>query len=298
MKVVSSVEMPGIPLAFRGKVRDIFAVDGDILLVTTDRMSAFDVGMAEPVPYKGVVLNQITLFWMEMLQGLVPNHLIASRVEDFPDALQAHADVLEGRSVLVRKAETLPLECVVRGYLSGSGWLEYKEKGSVCGQKLPAGLVESAKLECPLFTPSTKAALGEHDENVTETQAIALLGEAMFHKVRDISVKLYEKGAEHAASRGLIIADTKFEFGLVDGELVLVDEVLTPDSSRFWPAEDYVPGQGQASFDKQYLRDWLSTQNWDKTPPAPSLPPDVVETTAAKYRKAYSILTGQELVCP
>ena len=298
MKVVTSITMPGILLAFRGKVRDIFAVDGSLLLVTTDRMSAFDVNMAEPVPYKGVVLNQITLFWMEMFRDLVPNHLVASRVEDFPEALHAHADMLEGRSVLVRKAETLPVECVVRGYLSGSGWQEYREKGSVCGQNLPAGLVESARLECPMFTPSTKAAVGEHDQSINDAQAIALLGEAMFHRVKQLSIALYEKGAEHAASRGLIIADTKFEFGLVDGELVLVDEVLTPDSSRFWPAEGYVPGRGQPSFDKQYLRDWLSAQDWDKTPPAPALPAGVVQETAAKYRKAYSILTGQELVCP
>ena len=298
MKIVTSVVMPGIPLAFRGKVRDIFAVDGSLLLVTTDRMSAFDVNMAEPVPYKGVVLNQITLFWMEMFRELVPNHLVASRVQDFPEALQVHADMLEGRSVLVRKAETLPVECVVRGYLSGSGWQEYREKGSVCGQKLPAGLVESARLECPIFTPSTKAAVGEHDQSITDAQAIALLGEAMFHRVKKLSIALYEKGAEHAASRGLIIADTKFEFGLVDGELVLVDEVLTPDSSRFWPADCYAPGRGQPSFDKQYLRDWLSAQDWDKTPPAPALPADVVQETAAKYRRAYSILTGQELMCP
>ena len=305
MQIVKTVEMPGIPLAFRGKVRDIFAVEDMYLLVTTDRMSAFDVNMAEPVPYKGVVLNQITLFWMEMCKDLVANHLLVSRVEDFPQTLLPHAAMLEGRSVLAKRARPLPIECVVRGYLSGSGWQEYAKKGSLCGQPLPAGLEESAQLERPLFTPSTKAPLGQHDESINEQGAMALLagmvpdggGEALFQKVRDISLALYARGSEHAAKHGLIIADTKFEFGLVGDELVLIDEVLTPDSSRFWPAEGYTPGKGQPSFDKQYLRDWLNRQDWDKTPPAPALPEEVVLETAARYARAFSILTGKDLDC-
>ncbi|WBF68910.1 phosphoribosylaminoimidazolesuccinocarboxamide synthase [Desulfovibrio subterraneus] len=298
MNVVTKTNITEYPLVSRGKVRDIYEIDKDtLLLVTTDRMSAFDVIMNEPIPYKGVVLNQITLFWMDMFKDILPNHLIASEVKDFPEPLHKYAADLEGRSVLVRKAKPLPIECIVRGHITGSGWKDYLKTGSVCGHALPAGLKESEKLATPLFTPSTKAELGEHDENITVEQAIGMIGEELARKVEAVSIAIFSQGREFAESKGIIIADTKFEFGMLDGELILIDEVLTPDSSRFWPMAGYTPGKGQPSFDKQYLRDWLSAQPWDKTPPPPALPENVIAETKKKYEEAYSILTGKALPC-
>lgn len=296
MKVLTETAIQEFPLINRGKVRDIYDIDEKtLLIVTTDRMSAFDVIMREPVPYKGVILNQITLFWMKKFAHLVKNHLIESDVDKFPAALAPYRDMLEGRSVLVKKAKPLPVECIVRGYITGSGWKDYLATGEVCGYTLPKGLVESARLDEPLFTPSTKAELGAHDENISCTQAAVLLGADLAAEVERLALTIFKEGRAWAESRGIIIADTKFEFGLVDGELTLIDEVLTPDSSRFWPAEGYTPGKSQPSFDKQFLRDWLSAQPWDKTPPPPALPADIVTATHNKYREAYRILTGSDI---
>ncbi len=294
MKVVMQTTVTAFPLIARGKVRDMYEIDENtLLIVTTDRMSAFDVIMSEPVPYKGVILNKITLFWMDKFKDIIPNHLIESDVNKYPEALQPWKDELEGRSVLVKKAKPLPVECIVRGCLTGSGWKDYKATGSLCGYDLPADMKESAKIEPAIFTPSTKAELGEHDENITVAQATALLGEEIAKKVQETSLRIFEAGREYAATRGILMADTKFEFGMVDGELVLIDEVMTPDSSRFWPADQYEEGRGQPSFDKQYLRDWLSAQPWDKTPPAPALPQEIIDATAGRYAEAYKILTGK-----
>lgn len=293
MQVVTQTSITAYPLLGRGKVRDIYDVDEKtLLIVTTDRMSAFDVVMKEPIPYKGVILNKITLFWMDRFKDIIPNHLIESDVRHFPAALAPWQDELEGRAVLVKKAKPLPVECIVRGCLTGSGWKDYLATGKLCGYDLPKGLLESAKLEPAIFTPSTKAELGEHDENITVKQAEEMLGVDVARRVQDVSLRIFEAGREYAAGRGILMADTKFEFGTVNGELVLIDEVMTPDSSRFWPMDQYQPGRGQPSFDKQYLRDWLSAQPWDKQPPPPALPADVVEATSRKYREAYSILTG------
>ena len=292
MKVVVKTEISAYPLLSRGKVRDIYDVDEKtLLIVTTDRMSAFDVIMNEPIPYKGVILNQITLFWMEKFKDIIPNHLIESDVNRFPAALAPWKDELEGRAVIVRKAKPLPVECIVRGYITGSGWKDYKATGSVCGYKLPANLRESDKLEPALFTPSTKAELGKHDENISVAQAAELLGAETAAQVERTTLAIYEAGRTDAAGRGIIVADTKFEFGFIDGKLHLIDEVLTPDSSRFWPANQYQPGQGQPSFDKQYLRDWLEKQPWNKQPPPPALPEEIIKATANRYQEAYDILT-------
>lgn len=294
MKVVTETQIKEFPLTSRGKVRDIYDLAEDrLLIVTTDRMSAFDVIMNEPIPFKGVILNQITMFWMEMFKNIVPNHLIASDVADFPEALAPYAEELEGRAVIVKKAKPLPIECIVRGYITGSGWKDYQRTGSVCGYPLPDGLQESEKLPEPLFTPSTKAELGEHDENITLTQARDLIGADLLDKVQTTSLEIYSRARDFAAAKGILIADTKFEFGMVDGHLTLIDEVLTPDSSRFWPMQGYAPGVTQPSFDKQYLRDWLSKQDWDKTPPPPTLTDEVIEKTGAKYAEAYQHLTGK-----
>lgn len=295
MRITTKTEISAYPLLSRGKVRDIYDIDEQtLLIVTTDRMSAFDVIMDRPIPYKGVILNQITLFWMEKFRDIIPNHLVESDVERFPPALAPWKDELEGRAVIVRKAKPLPVECIVRGYISGSGWKDYQKTGTLCGYALPAGLRESDKLETPLFTPSTKAELGQHDQNISPEQAASLLGGDVARKVRETTLAIYKAGRSYAASRGIIVADTKFEFGFVDGELRLIDEVLTPDSSRFWPADQYEPGRSQPSFDKQYLRDWLTSQPWDMQPPAPALPDEIVEATARRYREAYQILTGKE----
>ena len=292
MKVVVKTQIDAYPLLSRGKVRDIYAVDDDtLLIVTTDRMSAFDVIMNDPIPYKGVILNKITLFWMEKFKDIIPNHLLESDVDRFPAALAPWKDELEGRAGLVRKAQPLPVECIVRGYITGSGWKDYQANGTLCGYALPADLRESDRLNPPLFTPSTKAALGQHDENISVARAAEILGAETAAQVERASLQIYAAGRAWAAERGIIVADTKFEFGFIDGKLHLIDEVLTPDSSRFWPAKGYEPGHGQPSFDKQYLRDWLKKQPWNMQPPPPPLPQDIVDATAARYREAYDILT-------
>lgn len=296
MQVVTETNIKEFPLLSRGKVRDIYEIDEQtLLLITTDRMSAFDVIMSSPIPYKGVILNSITLFWMEKFSHIVENHLIESDVRRFPAALQPYADELEGRSVLVKRAKPLPVECIVRGYISGSGWKDYKNTGTVCGYTLPVGLQESARLETPLFTPSTKAELGAHDENISVAQAEKLMGTDLTQSVARIALQMYTEARQWAEGRGILLADTKFEFGLYDGKIMLIDEALTPDSSRFWAADGYAPGKSQPSFDKQYLRDWLEAQPWNKTAPPPALPQVVIDETAKKYKDAYTLLTGRGL---
>ena len=272
--VITSTSLPGFKLHSQGKVRDIYEVDDDtLLLVTTDRMSAFDVILGEPIPWKGVILNQLTLFWMNKFAHLIPNHIIESDVDKYPAALQPYRDQLVGRSVLARRAQPLKAECIVRGYIAGSGWKSYKKDGTVCGVRLPEGLKESDKLPEVLCTPSTKGEVGAHDENISLERMREIVGAELADKAAETSLAIYREASEYAAGRGIIIADTKFEFGIVDGKLTLIDEVLTPDSSRFWPADGYEPGHSQPSFDKQYLRDWLEAQVWDKTPPPPPPPP-------------------------
>ncbi len=289
---VIKTDIPELKLISRGKVRDMYELDEkSVLIVTTDRMSAFDVILDDPIPGKGIILNQLTLFWMRRFESLIPNHIIESDVNKYPEFLQKYKDQLEGRSVIAKKAKPLAVECIVRGYLAGSGYKDYLKTGEVGGYKLPQGMQNSSKFPDPLFTPSTKAEMGEHDENITYAQACDIIGKEIAERVKNTSIKIYSEARDFAASRGIIIADTKFEFGMVDGELTLIDEVLTPDSSRFWPADLYKEGQNQASFDKQYLRDWLETQVWDKTPPAPRLPKEVAETTTKKYQQIADILT-------
>jgi phosphoribosylaminoimidazole-succinocarboxamide synthase len=277
----------------KGKVRDIYDAGPDrLLMVTSDRISAFDVVLPTPIPDKGRVLTGLSLFWFERTAGVVANHVASASVEDFPREFHDHRHELAGRSMLVRRAGMVPIECVARGYLSGSGWKEYRTSGSVCGIRLPAGLTESARLPEPIFTPATKAETG-HDENITLERATDLVGEGLAQRLKELTLTLYELGAELARSRGVILADTKFEFGFIDGEIALCDEVMTPDSSRFWPADRYAPGGAQPSFDKQYVRDWLDDSGWDHEPPPPELPPDVVGQTAARYREAYERITGE-----
>ena len=276
----------------QGKVRDIFDLGDQLLIVATDRISAFDVVLPDPIPYKGEVLTKISLFWFDVLDEIVPNHLLSADECDLPESLAPHADSLRGRFMLVKKAEVFPVECIVRGYLAGSGWKEYQEHGTVCGQALPEGLVESSRLPEPIFTPSTKAAIGDHDENISFERMVEIVGAGQAERLRDVSIALYSAARDHAALHGIIIADTKFEFGLVDGEITLIDEALTPDSSRFWPADEYAPGHGQPSYDKQFVRDWLEASGWDKTPPAPALPEDVIVMTAEKYVEAFETITG------
>lgn len=292
---VVETNLPGLKPIGRGKVRDIYEVDGKLLLVASDRLSAFDVVLPDGIPGKGKVLTQLSAFWFNMLQDIVPNHMISIDVDAFPQAARAHAETLRGRSMLCRKAQALPVECVVRGYLSGSGWAEYRQNGEVCGIPLPKGLKESDRLPEPVFTPATKEEKGKHDENISFERMAGIVGRETAVKVRDIAVGLYSKAAEYALSKGIIIADTKFELGTVDGKLILIDEALTPDSSRFWPADDYRPGGPQKSFDKQFVRDYLLTLPWNKTAPGPRLPADVVEKTALKYREALTILTGKDI---
>ncbi len=291
MALISS-NIPELKLLSRGKVRDMYELDEQsILIVTSDRISAFDVIMDDPIPGKGIILNQITLFWMKRFENLIANHIIESDVDKYPDILKPYREQLAGRSIIAKRAKPLPIECVVRGYVAGSGWKDYQANGEICGHKLPSGLLNSSKLENPLFTPATKAEVGEHDENISIAEAAKLVGEEMCKKVMDLSLTIYGEARDYAAERGIIIADTKFEFGLVGDELIIIDEVLTPDSSRFWPANEYSAGKSQVSFDKQYLRDWLETQVWDKSPPPPPLLPMIAETTAKKYQEAYDILT-------
>jgi phosphoribosylaminoimidazole-succinocarboxamide synthase len=276
----------------KGKVRDIYEVGTDrLLMVTSDRISAFDVILPNPIPDKGRVLTGVSLFWFDKLGDVVPNHLISASADDFPEAFAEHRDELAGRSMLVHRAEMFPVECVARGYLSGSGWKEYQRDGTVCGIKLPDGLTESDKLPEPIFTPATKAETG-HDENISIEQAAEIIGEGLAQRLKELTLTLYERGASMARERGVILADTKFEFGLIDGEIALCDEVMTPDSSRFWPLDEYAPGGPQPSFDKQYVRDWLDESGWDHEPPPPELPAAVVGQTAARYREAYERVTG------
>jgi phosphoribosylaminoimidazole-succinocarboxamide synthase len=294
--VVVETDLSGIGPVRRGKVRDVYDLGEDrLLMVATDRISAFDVVMADPIPDKGRILNQISAFWFQIADDLVPNHLISLKVEDLPPACQSYKKILEGRSMLVHKTRPLPIECIVRGYLAGSGWQEYQEKGSICGCRLPAGLRESDRLPEPIFTPSTKAELGTHDENITFAEATQELGSELAEQVRDLSLAIYHRAQSIAEPNGIIIADTKFEFGLRGGELILIDEVLTPDSSRFWPFNDYQPGRSQKSFDKQYLRDYLIKIGWNRQPPPPPLPAEVIKNTREKYLEALQILTGRGL---
>jgi phosphoribosylaminoimidazole-succinocarboxamide synthase len=309
MTAVMATDLPGVGPRHQGKVRDIYDLGARLLLVATDRISAFDVVMADPVPDKGRILTRLSAFWFGHLQDVVPNHLVSLEVDDFPPACRPYREQLAGRSMLVRKCRPLPVECIVRGYLSGSGWAEYRRAGTICGISLPAALVESARLPEPVFTPSTKAELGVHDENITFQVMAEKVGGKLAQRVRQISLALYRRAEAWAEPRGIIIADTKFEFGLAEAtpaggtagpdpeaELILIDEVLTPDSSRFWPQEDYRPGGPQKSYDKQYLRDYLESLGWNKQPPPPPLPPEVIAATRSRYLQALKALTGEELV--
>ena len=277
----------------RGKVRDIYDTGDNLLMVATDRISAFDYILPDEIPFKGEILNRISEFWFKKFADIVPNHLVSIDTADFPAEYAEYADYLAGRSMLVKKAEPIMVECIVRGYLTGSGKKTYDKDGTVCGIKLPEGLVEASKLPEPLFTPSTKAAIGDHDENISYGRCVELVGEDIASQLRDLSLKIYTAAAEYAATRGIIIADTKFEFGIIDGKVTLIDECLTPDSSRFWPADTYEEGKVQPSYDKQYVRNWLKA-NWDMTGDAPHLPAEVIEGTSARYREAYEIITGEK----
>ncbi len=292
MSVIRETNFPGIAPAARGKVRDIYDLGDKLLIIATDRLSAFDVVMPTPIPDKGRVLTQLSLFWFELLKSVIPNHVLDAA--EFPAPFHAYREQLAGRAMLVKKTQPLPIECVVRGYLSGSGWKEYKAEGKVCGITLPAGLRESDKLPQPIFTPATKASTG-HDENIAFDRAAEMIGKPLAEKVRAVSLDIYTRAAAYAAPRGVLLADTKFEFGLLGEELIWIDEALTPDSSRFWPAAQYQPGGAQPSFDKQFVRDYLERIQWPKMPPGPALPPDVVAATRAKYREAFRILVGHEL---
>ncbi len=290
MNTVSSLAIRECPLLKSGKVREVFDLDDALLFVATDRISAYDAVLPTPIPDKGRVLTQLSLFWFGHLRDVVPNHFITDNVAAYRPVLKQYEEQLRGRAMIVKKAEVLPVECVVRGYLAGSGWSEYQRSGTVCGERLPAGLREAERLPSPLFTPATKAESG-HDENISFARMCEIVGRARGEQLREISIALYQRALEYAAPRGIIVADTKFEFGLINGVLTLVDEVLTPDSSRFWPAAQYAPGASPPSFDKQYVRDYLSTSGWDKEPPAPPLPDEVVSKTREKYLEALRILT-------
>ncbi len=292
--IVLQTDIPGVELHARGKVRDVYRVDDRILFIATDRISAFDYILPTGIPDKGRVLTQLSIFWFDFLRDLTPTHFITADVDEYPAPLPQYRTQLEGRSMLVKRAKMVEIECVARGYISGSGWKEYKQQGTVCGIKLPAGLRESDKLPEPIFTPATKAETG-HDENISFERTCSIIGEDLAKRLRDLTLAIYTRAADYAATKGIIIADTKFEFGFVGDELVLGDEVLTPDSSRFWPAETYNPGGAQYSFDKQFVRDYLESIHWNKQPPAPELPGEIAAKTGEKYREAYRILTGREL---
>ena len=294
-KVVMTTEFPELPSPKRGKVRDIYDLGDKLLIVATDRISAFDVVLPNGIPEKGKVLNQISKYWFERTKDIIRNHLISTEIDDYPGVFQKYRDVLEGRSMLVKKTKPLPVECIVRGYISGSGWKDYQKSGAICGTPLPQGLLESSKLESPIFTPSTKAEEGVHDENITFERAIEILGNNLAQQVKEVSIAIYARAGEIAEEKGIIIADTKFEFGVDEnsGGLILIDEVLTPDSSRFWPKDEYAPGRPQKSFDKQFVRDYLESIGWNKKPPAPSLPLDIVQKTTEKYIEALRRLTWE-----
>jgi phosphoribosylaminoimidazole-succinocarboxamide synthase len=292
---LSKSDLEGLTLLKRGKVRDVYEVEDKLLIVATDRMSAFDVVMDDPIRDKGKILTGISVFWFEQLESVVENHIISTEPTEYPEACQSHLEQLKGRSMLVKKAEPLPVECIIRGYLSGSGWAEYQSEGKICGIPLPPGLVESEKLTEPIFTPSTKAEHGLHDENISFERVIEILGKETANKIKDLSLRIYEFGRDLAAQKGIIIADTKFEFGFEGDRLILIDEVLTPDSSRFWPTDTYSAGGPQKSFDKQFLRDYLNSLDWPKEPPPPKLPQDIIEKTREKYLEALERLTGHGL---
>lgn len=294
MKCVTTTDLKDFKLFRRGKVRDVYDVGDNLLIISTDRISCFDLVLPTPIPYKGIVLNQISQFWFAFTKDIIENHLISADVQNYPESLKKYTDILKDRSMLVKKSRPLAIECIVRGYLSGSGWKEYQQKGSVCGHQLPQGLKESEKLPQLIFTPSTKAEVG-HDLNIDDQAAIKIVGRDIYQQAKSRALAIYQKASEYALKRGIIIADTKFEFGLFEDKLILIDEVLTPDSSRFWPSDSYVAGKAQNSFDKQFVRDYLEGIGWDKNPPAPNLPPDIVQRTSEKYLEAYLMLTGQEL---
>ena len=292
---VIKTDLKALKLVHQGKVRDMYMIPGHddkLLMVASDRISAYDVVMNDPIPGKGKILTQLSLFWFDLLGDIVENHLITADVSQYPELCRPYAEILEGRSMLVVKTKPLPVECIVRGYISGSFWSAYKKNTTVCGFELPAGMKESDRFPAILFTPSTKAEIGDHDENISLEQLKNIVGAERATQISEISVKLYQKAADYAKKKGIIIADTKFELGEKDGKLILIDEVLTPDSSRFWPLDEYKPGQGQPSFDKQFLRDYLSSLDWDKQPPAPSLPEEIIEKTRLRYQEAVSRITG------
>jgi len=289
----SSIELPGVKKLRSGKVREVFDLGDTLLFVVSDRISAFDVILTDPIPHKGAVLNQISASWFRRFSD-IRNHVVTADFDEFPKELQKFREQLSGRSMIVKKTQPLPVESVVRGYLAGSGWKEYQQSQSVCGIKLPANLKQASQLPEPIFTPATKAETG-HDENIDMKRCVEILGEEIADRVKALSLEIYSRGRDHAAQRGIIVADTKFEFGMVNGDLLLIDECLTPDSSRFWPVDEYVVGQSPPSFDKQFVRDYLETLDWNKTPPAPRLPKDVIEKTSAKYLEAFRRLTGSEL---
>jgi phosphoribosylaminoimidazole-succinocarboxamide synthase len=294
MPIITQTNLPGVELLARGKVRDVYALGDRLLIVASDRISAFDYVLGTGIPDKGKVLTQLSVFWFDFLREVTPTHFLTADVDEYPEPLIRYRDQLEGRSMLVKRAQIAPIECVARGYLSGSGWKDYQKTGGVCGIPLPAGLKESERIPEPLFTPATKAQSG-HDENISLEAVADQVGRELAGRLRELTLDIYQRAAEYAATRGILIADTKFEFGFVNGELVLADEVLTPDSSRFWPAETYRPGGPQPSYDKQYVRDYLESIHWNKQPPAPSLPPEVAAKTSEKYKEAYRALTGRAL---
>ena len=294
--VITETNLTNLDLANRGKVRDLYDLGEQLLIISTDRISAFDVVLPDGIPYKGHILTGLSEFWFDYTKSIVDNHVITTDVSQYPDELQADADVLEGRSMLVRKANRIDIECVVRGYIAGSAWSEYQADGTVCGEKLPAGLTESERLPELIFTPATKAEQGEHDENISIAEMEAEIGKELSEKIIQTSFALFEAASEHAEKSGIILCDTKFEFGQIDGQLILIDEVFTPDSSRFWPKDEYKPGSSPPSFDKQYVRDYLSDVGWNKEPPAPELPAEVISQTSEKYLEAYRLIVGRELL--
>lgn len=292
---LTTTDFKGLKLFKRGKVRDVYDLGKYYLIVSTDRLSAFDVIMNEGIPHKGNVLNRISAFWFDYTSDLIENHIISMDVDSYPEICKPYREELINRSMLVKKAELIPIECIVRGYITGSGWNDYKKTGQICGIQLPSGLVESEKLSEPIFTPSTKADIGLHDENITEKQAISIIGSDAYNKLKEITISVYEKASEYALKKGIIIADTKMEFGYYDGKIILIDELLTPDSSRFWPLDQYRAGTSQDSFDKQYVRDYLISIKFNKQPPPPPLPEDVVLNTSRKYQEALFMLTGERI---
>jgi phosphoribosylaminoimidazole-succinocarboxamide synthase len=300
MKEIKMTQIPktqfgNLSLVRQGKVRDIFDTGEALLMVTTDRLSAFDVVLPDLIPDKGKVLNQISVFWFKKMESIVKNHIITTNVNEYPDEFKLYKEALDKRSMLVKKAQPLPIECIVRGYITGSGWNSYKKEGQLCGIKLSADLKESDKLMEPLFTPSTKAEIGDHDINISFDETVNLIGREKANELKNLSLEIYKRGAEYALSKGIIIADTKFEFGLLDGKIILIDEILTPDSSRFWPLNDYTPGRNQNSFDKQYVRDWLIKSGWNKKYPGPMLPQEVIDRTSNTYKEIYTRLTGENV---